>query len=514
MTIHSQPSRGPVAAAVVAVGAVLLLALGDLAGANMKVLAPVLGIALVASVAYKILLPWRSQLALIIFVIFFVPIKRYILPASLPFQLEPYRLVVGLVFVAWLTSLLIDRRVRLRSTAFDAPILAYLLCVVLSLLANPHRVAQLSTDVVKGLLFLATFFIVYYLVASIVTNRHDLDFVVRWLAGGGTVVAVSAIVESRTNFNVFNHLGSIMPFLHFTGSTDLSRSGRLRVVASAQHPIALGAALMMLIPLSVYLARLTRHKRWWISAFLLLLGSLATSSRTSITMLGAMLLVYIASRARDLKRLWPAIIPLIAVVHFAIPGELGATFKAFFPQGGLIEEQKAAGNGHGRIASFWPAMHNEVSKDPLFGEGFSTRIVTPTPSTPVPNAKILDDQWLGSLCETGLAGIVTLAWLYATFIRRMRRASRGDDSPRAWLLVGAAAAVAAFAVGMFTYDAFAFIQVTFLLFITLGVGAVALRLPATEWETETAAATVRKPRHGSPIGLRPLPGGHALAPDA
>ena len=90
-------------------------------------------------------MPWRSQVALIVLIIFFIPIKRYTLPASLPFQLEPYRLVVALVFLAWVTSTLIDPRVRFRKTAFDAPILLYLVCIVLSLLANPHRVASLST---------------------------------------------------------------------------------------------------------------------------------------------------------------------------------------------------------------------------------------------------------------------------------------------------------------------------------------------------------------------------------
>ena len=170
---------------------------------------------------------------------------------------------------------------------------------MLSLLANPRRVASLSTDVTKMLLFFATFFIVYYLVASVIRNRRDLDVVVRALAGGGTAVALSAIVESRTNYNVFNHLSSIMPFLHFTGSTAVDRGGRLRVVASAQHPIALGAALMMLVPLSIYLAKLTKRKLWWLSVFILLLGSLGTSSRTAFTMLAAMVLVYLTTRARE-----------------------------------------------------------------------------------------------------------------------------------------------------------------------------------------------------------------------
>ena len=40
-----------------------------------------------------------------------------------------------------------------------------------------------------------------------------------------------------------------------------------------------------------------------------------------------------------------------------------------------------------------------------------------------------------------------------------------------------AASVIAFGVGMLTFDAFAFIQVTFLFFMLLALGAAALRTP-------------------------------------
>jgi hypothetical protein len=514
--IHGEAQRGPVVSSAIALSALAVLAFAELSGADLKKIVPVLAIVVVAAVAYKALLSWRSQVTLIVLVIFFIPIKRYVLPSGLPFQLEPYRLVVGLVFLAWVSSLLVDPRVRMRKSDFDKPILLYLVCVVLSLLANPWRSAHLSTDITKTLLFFGSFFIVYYLLVSVVRHRRDLDFVVRALAGGGTAVAISSIIESRTGYNVFDHLSSVMPFLHYTGAIVLSRGGRLRVLASAQHPIALGAALMMLIPFSVYLARSTKHRRWWLSVFVLVLGSLATSSRTAITMLGTIGLVYLISRARDVKRLWPALIPALVVIHFAIPGALGTTVFAFFPKGGLVAEQQNAGDGHARLSSLGPALRNEVAKDPLFGEGFATRVVTPSPSTPVPNAPILDDQWLGILCETGVAGMASLGWLFVRFLRRMRKAARGDDSPRGWLLVGAAGATAAYAIGMLTFDAFAFIQVTFLLFITLGIGAAVLKMSPAEWDPapETSAATSAVDSRARPVKLRPLGAGPAFGPEA
>jgi O-antigen ligase len=114
----------------------------------------------------------------------------------------------------------------------------------------------------------------------------------------------------------------------------------------------------------------------------------------------------------------------------------------------------------------------------VLGEGFGTRVTTPEPpAVPQPNAPILDDQWLGILLETGLAGALTLVWLFVRLIRRLLPEARADDSPRSWFLVGVVASVGSFAASMFFYDAFSFIQVTFLLFIVMGLGVSTVLAP-------------------------------------
>ena len=59
------------------------------------------------------------------------------LARNLPFQIELYRLVVALVVFIWITSLLIDRRVRLERTAFDKPLLLIVFWAFASEVANP-----------------------------------------------------------------------------------------------------------------------------------------------------------------------------------------------------------------------------------------------------------------------------------------------------------------------------------------------------------------------------------------
>ena len=110
----------------------------------------------------------------------------------------------------------------------------------------------------------------------------------------------------------------------------------------------------------------------------------------------------------------------------------------------------------------------------MFGQGFGTRLTSdPTSST---NAKILDDEWLGLLIEVGLFGALFLLWMYVRFVRRVARAAKADDGPTAGCSRPSPRESAAFAIGMLTFDAYSFIQVTFLSFILMGLAAAAMRL--------------------------------------
>jgi O-antigen ligase len=254
----------------------------------------------------------------------------------------------------------------------------------------------------------------------------------------------------------------------------LHPTGHLRVYASAEHPIALGAVFVMILPFGFYLAQKTKQFRWWIYMALLLLGAFATVSRTAVVMLVVTAVVFVRHRPREMKKLWPALLPLLVVVHIALPGTIGSLKEGFLPSGGIIAQQeKGAGTrGSGRIADLGPSLA-EWRRQPLLGQGFGTRIVDKQRQ----NANILDDQWLGTLLETGALGFFAWLWLFFRFARRLGRAARTAADPTDGLLLSAfTASVSAFAFGMAFFDAFSFIQVTFLTFILLGLGSSTLAL--------------------------------------
>jgi hypothetical protein len=478
-------------AVIAGAGALAALSLGVLSARGVGVFALSLAVATVVALARPATISWDRLIALILVVVLFVPIGRYRLPGSLPFNLELYRVVVALCALVWAASLLVDSRVRLRSTAFDRPLALIVACVLASEITNPARVNAYGSHLMKSLTFLLSFFLVYYLTATTIRSRASVEVLLKLVTVSGAVIGAFAVYELRTHYNVFDHLHTVLPFLSFNGPFSyLTVGGNLRVFGPAQQPIALGAALILILPLAVYFAH-TSGRRWWLVALTILLGALASGSRTAIVMLVAEAIVFLLLKPNETKKLWPALIPAIVVVHFALPGTIGGLKDAFFPKGGLIAQQSKFEADYnpllagGRIRLLKP-MLSEASGKPLFGEGYGTRISGF--DVPDRNAPILDDQWLNNVLDVGFIGLGAWIWLMVKVVRRLFRAARAPNNVNdGWLFAGLAASVVGFAIGMLTFDAFSFTQVTFLFWVILGLSAALLRIsgasPASDAST-------------------------------
>ena len=128
-----------------------------------------------------------------------------------------------------------------------------------------------------------------------------------------------------------------------------------------------------------------------------------------------------------------------------------------------LERERPARRPRSGASELW-------TRQPLLGQGYGTNVVDPDAGGI--EANIFDDQWLGTLLATGIVGFVGWVWFFVRAIRRFGREAKRDASERGWLLTAITAAIAAYGVGMLTFDAFAFIQVTFLMFILVGLGSV------------------------------------------
>ena len=494
--VTGEGRRGPAIASTVFVTGLVALAVSVFSSASLLGIAVFAIAATLFAMTHERVLQWKTLLGLLIAVILFVPIRRYNLPAALPFKLELYRLLVVVVVAFWLTSLLIDPRVRLRRSGLEGPLYLILLAALVSDVLNTRRISedQVGSFVVKSLTFFVSFLLVFYVAVSIGRRWEYVLSLLKLLVAGAAAVGFLAVIESRTQYNVFDHLHSVLPFLHpsFTTAT-IERYGQFRAWGPAEHPIALSAALAMVVPIGAYLAKATGHRRWWFAVSGLILGVLATHSRTGVVMLLVELFVLVVLWPAKARRLWPLLLPALLIVHFAAPGTIGSLKASFFPKGGLVQEQRGYKDS-GRVGDIAPTFR-EISSEPLFGKGFGTRVIDPrlaSDGTTIlwPNARILDDQWLATLLEVGVVGAFGWVWLFARMIRRLYRAAKDEEeAARAWLWAAFLASVCAYAAGMSTYDAFGFIQVTFLFYLLLAF-ACALLPPMPHRSTSPVALPV------------------------
>src|SRR5262245_51985174 len=133
----------------------------------------------VCALVRPVFVSWTRMIALLVLIILFIPIRRYALPATLPFQLEPYRLFVAFLIVIWAASLLVDPRTRLRRTGFEGPLILIVGSAFASIVANPGRVQAVSSEVDKKLMFFLSFVLVLYITASVVRRLDNIDYLTK-----------------------------------------------------------------------------------------------------------------------------------------------------------------------------------------------------------------------------------------------------------------------------------------------------------------------------------------------
>src|SRR4051794_24307798 len=125
-------------------------------------------------------LSWTGAIALLVLVIWLIPIKSYTLPVHLPFSLELYRLLlIGFVLV-WMTAALTGSR-RIAAGGFAKPLILLACVGVLSIVANLRVILDdgLQTQAIKSLSYFLSFLIGYVLVVSTLDSIGAAEMIVR-----------------------------------------------------------------------------------------------------------------------------------------------------------------------------------------------------------------------------------------------------------------------------------------------------------------------------------------------
>lgn len=483
----------------------IAVVLGAIAIASIIFLDPLMaGGALLAVSALFLLrrfvFTWPSMLFLLGAVVMFIPIRRYALPIQVGFALEPFRAVIAGLLIALAVAAFASPSFRWKPVVWGWPIAIFLWTMLASLMFNGAELA--STPLIgaglSNITQLAFMLSVVLLVRQLLSTERLTNIFLIFLVISGAILGLLALYERISRTNVFLLLGNFLPLTILRDDAESLRAGGARAYASSQHPIALSVVFCMLIPLAIYLMKFAIWPRFEISRRifytamigLMLVGLLAAISRTGVVVMGVMWLFTLVLRPRLALILAALGLPMVVVAGLIFPKNIESMVLSLLDIEGVVASQTTSVGmaGQGRLADLGPAFQ-EVAVNPWFGTGLGSRIVVGDNA----NAYILDNQWLGTLMETGVLGVIGLIALLVWPAVQMTRFAFTSNAPqsRVFLVFAIAASTVGYLTAMFFYDAFSFMQALLLLAILYAVAAWAMTEGAETWSGDTTLSHAR-----------------------
>jgi hypothetical protein len=316
----------------------------------------------------------------------------------------------------------------------------------------------------RGMLLVASWLGVTVMCGDGLPSRERLDTLLRRVITMAGAAAILGAVQFFSGRSFVDQL-TIPGLSPNTGIASVyDRNGFSRAAGTSTHPIEFGVMLTMILPIALHYAlndtNRSRLRRWWPVAAIAVAVPV-TMSRSTVVGVAVVLLVVLPTWTKKRRRAtYVAVVALLLTVYLAVPGLLGTMVRLFT---GIATDNST----QSRTDSYTFAWQF-ITRSPVFGRGFSTFL---------PEYRILDNQYLGLLVETGVVGLVAFIALIVTAIGVAARLRRSSTDPVLRSLLRAfIACLAAAACAFATFDAFGFPQVAGLLFLVLGCVSVVWRL--------------------------------------
>lgn len=318
----------------------------------------------------------------------------------------------------------------------------------------------------RGLLLTAAWCGVALLAADGICCRARLGVLLRRLVWGVAFVAMLGILQFTIGLDLTQFLR--VPGLHENGTADFVQTRVLRRVAgTATHPIEYGVVLASTLPLALHLARQRRpdERRLtaWVPVALIAVGVMFSISRSAVIVVSVGALVVLPTWPSRQRRRALALAPVFLVVmRVLVPGLVGTILNLF-----LLFGQDTSTTAR---TEDYAAVTGLIEKSPLFGIGFGTYL-------PVVYQRVLDNQFLLALVETGLVGLLLQVVLLAVGFCTARGARRASSDPTDRdLAQSLAAGLLGLSIAFVTFDALSFPMFAALLFLLLGLTGCLWRL--------------------------------------
>lgn len=424
-----------------------------------------------------------------IILLFAIPSRLVVSPlggAGTPAQLWG---ITGMLLWFWhMLSQPVDHEMRPRPVRRAMLVLvAAILMSYVAAMSRPISAMELSSTEM-GLLSMLSWLGVLLVANDGIPSLDRLEVLVRRIVLAGGLVALLGVAQFATGMEFTNWIQ--VPGL--TANSQLvsvfDRGGFNRPSGTALHPIEFGTALTVLLPLCLHVVfhpGPVGPTRRWFPLLAIAVAVPLSISRSAIVGAVVVLLILLPSWKAAARR-WAlvAIVAGAATMFVLVPGFLGTITKLFT---GISHDSSA----RSRTDSYELAM-DFVVRAPLTGRGFLTFL---------PQYRILDNQFLGMLIDTGIAGVAALIGLFVTgiVVSWRCRTTVSADHPTRSLALSLTASISAAAVSFAFFDAFSFPLLAGLTFLVLGlIGALhqltrAGALSATDGQAALEVASVPPP---------------------
>jgi polysaccharide biosynthesis protein PslJ len=350
--------------------------------------------------------------------------------------------------------------VRLVATIFAGVVVAAYIS------ASRHAVSvaqQSGAD--RGLIVLAGWVGVLALAADGIDRADRLRTLLRRIVMLATAMAALGVIEFCTGADLTKYL--LIPGLsvHQQVTDLMSRNGLVRVTATTAQPLEFNAVLAMSLPIALHQARFAPaalRVRRWLQVALITAVVPMTGSRSAFFGLAVICIVLFPTwHRRDRRRAYLVGLAAPALTWLVKPS-LVSNFNALFGQLGTDQSSLSRADAYSEAVPY-------IAAHPWLGQGFQTFF----PQTYF----FVDNQYLTSLLETGVLGLLALVACFATgwFTARSVRATAADARTRD-LGQCLAASIAVGAVCFASFDALSFSIAAGLFFLLLGCVGAAWRL--------------------------------------
>jgi polysaccharide biosynthesis protein PslJ len=335
--------------------------------------------------------------------------------------------------------------------------------------ANRHTLdttAQNGSD--RDMICLAGWMAVLLLASDGIEGWDQLRTLLRRVVACVSAIAALGIAQFVTGFNLATYV--VIPGLsRQVAFEDLgTRDGLNRPSATTAQPLELAAVLALALPLALHQARYAapgERFRRWLQVALIGVALPLTISRSAVLGLTVIVLMLVPTwPKRERWRAIPVALGGAAAVWVAVPSLVPLLYQLFATTG-------AESSSTSRLDAYSSAGPF-ITAHPWLGEGFGTFL----PQTYF----FVDDQYLTSLIETGMLGLLVLLTLFGLgcYLARSARRSCPDEKTRD-LLQCLAVSVVTVALSFFTFDALGFATFSGMTFLLLGCIAAAWRLIRT-----------------------------------